>query len=141
LLGAGLGVALATTLMAIGRRRAPRRARAARAALAGAHLDAVAGPLAGKSFALAGASIALGSVGGNDIVVPDGAVSRHHCRFEPEPIGWVVVDAGATNGVWLNGRRVGKAVLVPGDRVRVGQSDFVFQAGLPGVNEGLADRL
>ncbi len=96
-------------------------------------LTAVLGPLSGRSFPLVSPTTTVGSVGGNHIVVPDAAVSRLHGLVRRTPAGFELSDLGATHGVWLNGRRVTRpALLVPGDRLRLGESEFVFVvAGAP----------
>ncbi|MBT3285887.1 MAG: PEGA domain-containing protein [Victivallales bacterium] len=42
----------------------------------------------------------------NDHEVPEEGTSRHHCRIEKKPEGWVVEDLGSVNGVRVNGRRI-----------------------------------
>lgn len=64
--------------------------------------------------------------------VRDASLSRWHCRFEPAgdpPNVWTVVDLGSRNGTFLNGRRVHRAVLCPGDLLRAGRTAIAFQAG------------
>lgn len=46
----------------------------------------------------AGMGINLGSASDNDIIVRDGAVSRHHAQFKLKPDGLQVKDLGSTNG-------------------------------------------
>ncbi len=138
--GASLVACLAVVLvLRLRNERQARRARAARAALATpARLDAVLGPLTGRSFELRLPATTVGSVGGNHIVVPDSAVSRLHSLIRRTPAGLELSDLGATNGVWVNGERLRDALLlVPGDRLRVGESEFVFAIGRPPADENL----
>jgi pSer/pThr/pTyr-binding forkhead associated (FHA) protein len=121
-------------------RRRDRRAALAREAALGAHLVVVAGPARGASYPLASGTVTLGSAAGNDLVVPDPAISRRHLELIRTRDGWLLVDAGATNGVWVNGRRVARVVLVPGDRLRVGETDALFVAGAD-AGPGLAEIL
>ncbi|MBV6499083.1 MAG: hypothetical protein CJBNEKGG_01533 [Prosthecobacter sp.] len=51
----------------------------------------------------------------NDIVIEDPAVSAHHAKFCLEEDGLVVLDAGSSNGTWLNGRQVCRERLAHGD--------------------------
>ena len=37
-------------------------------------------------------------------------------------------DLGSANGVFINGRRVSRAVLSPGDRLRLGDVELIYQA-------------
>jgi signal transduction histidine kinase len=57
-----------------------------------------------------------------DLIVHDVLVSRRHCAFRPEG-GWLVVeDLASHNGTWVNGERVTRAVLMPRDVVRIGNT-------------------
>lgn len=55
-----------------------------------------------------------------DLVLNDNRCSRRHAIIEPTPDGFVVRDAGSANGIFVNGRRMERSPLGPGDRVRVG---------------------
>lgn len=50
----------------------------------------------------------------------DGNVSRQHAILERAPGGWVVVDMASTNGILVNGTRVTRAPLRPGDVLEIG---------------------
>jgi hypothetical protein len=52
--------------------------------------------------------------------IRDGNVSRQHAMIERVPGGWVVVDMASTNGVLLNGVRVTRALIRPGDVITIG---------------------
>jgi pSer/pThr/pTyr-binding forkhead associated (FHA) protein len=67
----------------------------------------------------------LGRAPGADVVVEAPLVSRLHCRLSANPAGLEVVDLDSTNGTFVNDRRVKRAVLAPGDRVRVGRVTLV----------------
>lgn len=62
----------------------------------------------------------------NDIVLEDGGVSGSHCRVEHRPSGFMVFDLASTNGTFLNGRRVEKAPVEHGDRLRLGRTTLLF---------------
>ena len=51
-------------------------------------------------YLLAGPSV-LGRSLDCDVYIPDIFVSRQHCRFQPCPEGWEVVDVGSRNGVYV----------------------------------------
>jgi pSer/pThr/pTyr-binding forkhead associated (FHA) protein len=55
-----------------------------------------------------------------EVVVADEGASRVHAVFRLETGRVVVEDAGSRNGTFVNGERVERRVLRPGDRVRVG---------------------
>lgn len=61
-----------------------------------------------------------------DFIVEAAMVSRLHCRLVSSDDGRLEVeDLGSTNGTYVNDRRVRRAVLVPGDRLRVGRVELV----------------
>lgn len=74
-------------------------------ALARYELVVVNGLDAGRRFALAPGAVVIGRAPGNDIVLPDRAVSRHHARLELAPNGQATIcDLGSHNGTWVDGR-------------------------------------
>ncbi|WAJ46268.1 ATP-binding cassette domain-containing protein [Mycobacterium sp. Aquia_216] len=66
----------------------------------------------------------------NDIVIHDVLASRHHAFLEPTPGGIEIRDANSINGTFVNGIRVGQALLSEGDVVTIGNVDLVFTAGM-----------
>jgi hypothetical protein len=62
-----------------------------------------------------------------DVQIADPNVSRQHAELRREGGGFVIVDLGSTNGIEVNGRRVKRATLEPGDRISIGQTDLVFE--------------
>jgi hypothetical protein len=87
------------------------------------------GPLGGQRMTLEMDLVTIGSVPGNNIVLPDPAVSKKHAGIRRAAEGYELADLGSTNGVYVNGQRTAKRVLVPGDVIRVGQSEMVFRVG------------
>lgn len=88
------------------------------------------GAQANQERVFAAAELAGGLTAGRDpgsrIVFDPGedAVSRNHCRIEADPenaFGFIVVDNGSSNGVFVNGVRVqGRARAEHGDVIRFG---------------------
>jgi serine/threonine-protein kinase len=60
------------------------------------------------------------------IVVDDSQISRAHCKLLPAEGGLAVEDLASRNGTWVNGQRVNKALLRPGDTLRIGTSRCVL---------------
>ncbi len=57
----------------------------------------------------------------------DPNVSRHHAELRRSASGeWTIADLGSTNGIKVNGRRVGSTRLEPGDQVTLGTTTFRF---------------
>jgi hypothetical protein len=57
-----------------------------------------------------------------DIVVDKPSVSRLHVRLVFRDDKWIVHDLDSTNGTIVNGTRVGRCELRPGDCVRLGEA-------------------
>ena len=74
-------------------------------------------------------SATIGRANDNDIVIQDVLASRHHAFLVDSPLGTEIRDAHSVNGTFVNGVRVGSAVLNEGDVVTIGNIDLVFTAG------------
>ena len=100
------------------------------AAGSGARLVCAGGPMAGQAFPVPDAGVTIGREVGRDIVLAgDGTASRRHAVVRMEAGGYVIADEGSSNGTYVNGARIGTQPLRGGDRIRIGQSEFVFEAG------------
>ena len=68
----------------------------------------------------------FGRATGADFIVDAALVSRVHCRLSTDASGDLSVeDLDSTNGTFVNDQRVsGRAVLSPGDRLRVGRVEL-----------------
>jgi type II secretory pathway predicted ATPase ExeA len=74
----------------------------------------------------------IGRTTDNDMQVDSKFVSRHHMQLVTSIDGCVVEDLNSTNGVFLNGKRVRKHKLVPGDVIKVGLHELAYsRADLP----------
>src|SRR5205823_9948169 len=56
-----------------------------------------------------------------DFIVDAALVSRLHCRLTASNDSLEVVDLESTNGTFVNDKRIHKAALAAGDRLRVGR--------------------
>ena len=74
-------------------------------------------------------SATIGRANDNDIVIQDVLASRHHAFLVQSPLGTEIRDAHSVNGTFVNGVRVGSAVLNDGDVVTIGNIDLVFTDG------------
>lgn len=90
-------------------------------------LEFLCGPLAGQTFPLHEEVTTLGSVAGNSIVLSDPAVSRKHVGIRRVGHQFEFADLGSTNGVYINGHRMPKKMLVAGDILRVGNTEMLFK--------------
>ena len=81
-----------------------------------------------QEFELGKADISLGRATTNDIVLSDSRVSRSHARLECRTAGCQAIDLGSANGIRVNGTRVERADLKPGDILSLGNSQMRFEA-------------
>jgi pSer/pThr/pTyr-binding forkhead associated (FHA) protein len=70
-----------------------------------------------------------------DIALPDKSVSKRHAELAGSPTHWTVRDLGSSNGVWVNGEKVGEVRLESGDRLKLGRLTFEFVAEGEGTGE------
>lgn len=70
----------------------------------------------------------IGTGPASDIVVNDGFMSTEHCHIQSSPAGFVLVDNNATNGTYVNDRKVQKHELVDNDTITLGKTSFKFKS-------------
>ncbi|MGO9153888.1 ATP-binding cassette domain-containing protein [Mycobacterium sp.] len=70
-------------------------------------------------------TVTIGRANDNDIVIPDVLASREHATLTLTPLGTEIRDR-SINGTFVNGIRVGSAILTEGDVVTIGNVDLVF---------------
>jgi Inner membrane component of T3SS, cytoplasmic domain len=92
-----------------------------------ARLDFILGPMANQTLSLSEEVTTIGSVAGNTVVLADPAVSRKHAGIRKVNGSYELADLGSTNGVYVNGHKVPKKTLEPGDIIRVGNTEAVFK--------------
>jgi len=79
----------------------------------------------GLTFRLrSGAIKTVGRAPRADFIVDAALVSRLHCRLTASEESVEVVDLSSTNGTFVNDKRVKKATLASGDRLRVGRVEL-----------------
>jgi hypothetical protein len=81
----------------------------------------------GRRNVLSGGRVVVGRSRECDVTVSDPNVSRRHIELRRGERGWNAVDLGSTNGMKVNGRRIGHAELKPGDRITIGVTDLTFE--------------
>jgi pSer/pThr/pTyr-binding forkhead associated (FHA) protein len=71
--------------------------------------------------------ITVGRGPDRDIVIPDSEVSRQHALFRIENQAHTIADLHTSNGTFVNGARVSRHVLRPGDVVELGPARVGFR--------------
>ena len=72
--------------------------------------------------------LTLGRDRQNDVPLPTGRVSRKHALIKEEAGQIVLLDLESTNGTLVNDRRVERAILQPGDVVKIGPYEIRVSA-------------
>jgi len=67
-----------------------------------------------------------------DFILDAPLVSRLHCRLEATGDKLEVIDLSSTNGIYVNDKRVTRAFLAIGDRLRIGRVELEIRRGDPG---------
>jgi len=88
------------------------------------------------SHVVSKARIAIGRTPDNDLQVRETYISRHHATLLIGPDSAILEDAGSSNGVFLNDRRVRREVLRDGDVIGLGKARFRFQVREPDAATG-----
>jgi len=83
----------------------------------------------GSEWKLDSTALYIGRGPTNDIALEgDEYASARHARIEPRDDGVFVEDVGSTNGTFVNGIRLAQARrLVPGDVIRIGETDLRYE--------------
>ena len=74
-----------------------------------------------------GAIKTVGRASRADFILDVALVSRVHCRLTAGDDQLEVVDLKSTNGTFVNDKRIDKARLATGDRLRVGRVELTIE--------------
>lgn len=86
------------------------------------------GPDQGKKMPLKNAATRIGKREENDMALSDKTVSRDHIEIEYEDEQFKLRDLESTNGTYLNGNKVKEAYLLPGDVIKLGNTQIEFRS-------------
>lgn len=78
----------------------------------------------------------IGRDPGNDIILRDPKVSRHHSEIVFERGFFVLHDLASANGTYVNGKRIRVAPLTHGAKLRMGNTYGRFSEELPTESDG-----
>ncbi len=92
-------------------------------------LAMVKGKQAGTEYPL-GDEVVLGREGGSkvDIAITDIKASRKHLKIVRNAGAYFLVDLGSRNGTLVNGKKVSRVKLKPGDRITIGKTEFEYRS-------------
>ena len=80
-----------------------------------------------EKVVLARPSVQIGRMEGNDVVLSDPLVSRHHAVIRWAPAGYEIEDLGSANGTTVSGQRIqGRVLLSPGQTIQIGTTHLLF---------------
>jgi transcriptional regulator with GAF, ATPase, and Fis domain len=91
-------------------------------------IEVAAGPDKGRSIALSGEPVVVGTAPDADLVLSDATVSQRHCEVIASARAVLVRDLDSTNGLYLGKLRVKEAYWDPGAKIRAGQTQLLLRA-------------
>ncbi|SCZ50132.1 FHA domain-containing protein [Thiohalomonas denitrificans] len=87
-----------------------------------------------REYPLENTRLTIGRRSDNQLQLDDSAVSGVHAEILLEPSPFLegyrepyLVDIGSTNGTTVNGSRIDRYRLIPGDRIRIGAHELLYQ--------------
>jgi len=75
--------------------------------------------------------VTIGRGSSNTLVIHDSSISRRHCTVTKQDSDYVLTDDGSSNGTFVNGKRVARAVLNDDCEIRLGLSLLKFKRIAP----------
>ncbi|MBI3562189.1 MAG: FHA domain-containing protein [Gammaproteobacteria bacterium] len=69
---------------------------------------------------LVSGELTLGRAPDNKVYIDDKTVSSHHARIFTYFLVSYIEDLNSTNGTYINGKRIGKHIIKPGDIIALG---------------------
>lgn len=80
-----------------------------------------------QTIELASGELTMGRASSNHICINDASVSTNHARIFTYFCVSYVEDLNSTNGTYVNGKRIKKHLLKPGDDLRLGKYSFIVE--------------
>ena len=89
-------------------------------------LVAIAGKLQGTVLSITDSPAVIGRESAATLCLPDASVSRRHSQIERDGEEFIVTDLDSLNGTFVNDVPIKRRKLEHGDRLRIGDSQFLF---------------
>jgi len=83
----------------------------------------------GQQMVLGEYLVTMGRLPECTVSFDDPNISRVHAEIRPDGGGFIVSDAGSTNGTSVNGVKISNHRLIDGDRIVIGATEVEFRAG------------
>ncbi|GIV97503.1 MAG: hypothetical protein KatS3mg057_2160 [Herpetosiphonaceae bacterium] len=81
----------------------------------------------GAELPLEGELLSIGRAPENHLVIDDKQASRRHALLRREDGRYVLEDAGSANGTFVNGQRIQRHLLAPGDVIKIGDTILSYK--------------
>lgn len=81
----------------------------------------------GSRFALGTHGVIIGRRKGSEIHIDDANASRSHASVDYSEGDYYITDLGSTNGTFVNGVRVNRSKLEPGDLIKIGTTVLEYK--------------
>jgi DNA-binding NtrC family response regulator len=88
-------------------------------------VEVIDGPDRGKHV-IGGDVVSVGTARDNALAIADFTVSRYHLEVSVRPSGILVTDLGSTNGTYIGGVRIERAIVPPGTLLSLGGTKIRF---------------
>ena len=72
-------------------------------------------------------TVVVGRSSSCDVTLGEPTVSRRHVELRALDGSWMAVDLASTNGTWLLGQRLGRARVLPGDELVLGECPVALE--------------
>ncbi len=89
-------------------------------------LAAISGKLKGATFSVSDDAVVIGRDSAASLCIADASVSRRHSQIQKDGSEFVLTDLDSLNGTFINDVPVKSRRLQHGDRLRIGESQFLF---------------
>ena len=116
----------------------PLQSRSQELRLDGFVLHVVDGPDTGASLRAAASEVSVGTAPGNDLVLKDPTISRHHFSITATRDGFLLRDLGSSNGTRVGEVQLREGFVEDGARVRAGRTTLRIEHAAEDICEALS---